>query len=63
MVWSAADLRNLLTDHGITTVLIGAHADNRYRLEVRHTVDVDFLVSSPPSSTFSSSRPSTNKVP
>jgi hypothetical protein len=46
VVWSAADLRNLLTDHGITTVLIGAHAANRYRLEVRHTVDVDFLASS-----------------
>lgn len=46
MAWSAADLRNLLTEHGITTVLIGAHAANRYRLEVRHTVDVDFLASS-----------------
>jgi hypothetical protein len=43
---SAADLRQLLADNGITTVLIGAHAANRYRLEVRHTVDVDFLASS-----------------
>jgi hypothetical protein len=42
---SAADLRRLLADNGITTVLIGAHAANRYRLEVRHTVDVDFLAS------------------
>jgi hypothetical protein len=36
---SAADLRRLLADNGITTVLIGAHAANRYRLEVRHTVE------------------------
>lgn len=27
-------------------MLIGAHAANRYRLEARHTVDVDFLASS-----------------
>ena len=46
MAWSAADLRALLAEHGITTVLIGAHAANRYRLEARHTVDVDFLASS-----------------
>jgi hypothetical protein len=30
---------------GIDTVLIGAHAANRFRVEVRHTVDIDFLVS------------------
>ena len=46
MASSAADLRQLLADNGITTVLIGAHAANRYRLEVRHTLDVDFLASS-----------------
>ncbi len=46
MALSAVDLRNLLAEHGITTVLIGAHAANRYRLESRHTVDVDFLASS-----------------
>ncbi len=39
MALSAVDLRNLLAEHGITTVLIGAHAANRYRLEARHTVD------------------------
>jgi hypothetical protein len=43
---SAVELRNLLAEHGIMTVLIGAHAANRYRLESRHTVDVDFLASS-----------------
>ena len=46
MALSADDLRALLDDHGVTTVLIGAHAANRYRLEVRHTVDVDLLTSS-----------------
>lgn len=46
MAFSAVDLRRLLAEHGITTVLIGAHAANRYRLESRHTVDVDFLASS-----------------
>ena len=46
MALSAVDLRNLLAEHGISTVLIGAHAANRYRLESRHTVDVDFLASS-----------------
>jgi len=46
VAWSAADLRNLLAEHGFTTVLIGAHAANRYRLEARQTVDVDFLASS-----------------
>ena len=46
MALSAVDLRDLLAEHGITTVLIGAHAANRYRLESRHTVDVDFLASS-----------------
>lgn len=43
---SSDDLRRVLADHGIDTVLIGAHAANRYRLEARHTVDVDFLASS-----------------
>ena len=46
MALSAVDLRNLLAEHGIATVLIGAHAANRYRLESRNTVDVDFLASS-----------------
>ena len=45
MALSADDLRSLLAKNGIETVLIGAHAANRYRLEVRHTVDVDFLAS------------------
>jgi hypothetical protein len=45
VAWSAADLRTLLAERGIDTVLIGAHAANRYRLEVRHTVDVDLLAS------------------
>lgn len=45
MVSSADDLRDALTARGITTVLIGAHAANRYRLEARHTVDVDLLAS------------------
>ena len=40
---SADDLRTALAAGGIETVLIGAHAANRYRLEVRHTVDVDLL--------------------
>lgn len=44
MALSADDLRALLEAHGIRTVLIGAHAANRYRLEVRHTLDVDLLV-------------------
>jgi hypothetical protein len=42
---SADDLRAVLAAHGIESVLIGAHAANRYRLEVRHTIDVDLLVS------------------
>jgi hypothetical protein len=42
---SAGELRRLLRDAGVQTVLIGAHAANRYRLEVRHTLDVDFLAS------------------
>lgn len=46
MASSADDLRRLLEARGIRTVLIGAHAANRYRLEVRHTVDVDLLASS-----------------
>lgn len=45
MASSADDLRAILTANGIATVLIGAHAANRYRLEVRHTVDVDLLAS------------------
>lgn len=45
MASSADDLRALLAASGIETVLIGAHAANRYRLEVRHTVDVDVLAS------------------
>lgn len=43
---SVDDLRRLLASHGIDTVVIGAHAANLYRLEVRHTVDVDLLASS-----------------
>lgn len=43
MVSSADELRGVLADHGIDTVLIGAHAANRYRLEARLTVDVDLL--------------------
>ena len=39
MALSAVDLRDLLAEHDITTVLIGAHAANRYRLESRHTVE------------------------
>ena len=42
---SADDLRSLLAKNGIETVLMGAHAANRYRLEARQTVDVDFLAS------------------
>lgn len=45
MASSADDLRAILAQHGIETVLIGAHAANRYRLEARQTVDVDLLVS------------------
>ena len=45
MAWSAADLRTLLAERGIDTVLIGTHAAYRYRLEVRHAVDVDLLAS------------------
>ena len=45
MALSADDLRAILADCGVETVLIGAHAANRYRLEVRHTVDVDVLAS------------------
>lgn len=41
---SAAELRQLLGELGIDAVLIGAHAANRYRLDVRFTADVDFLV-------------------
>jgi hypothetical protein len=40
---SADDLRQILSDCGIATVVIGAHAANRYRLEVRNTVDLDLL--------------------
>jgi hypothetical protein len=40
---SADDLRQLLADSGISTVVIGAHAANRYRLEVRSTIDLDLL--------------------
>ena len=36
---SADDLRQVLAENGIVTVLIGAHAASRYRLEARHTVD------------------------
>lgn len=43
---SVDDLRRRLRAAGIETVLIGAHAANLYRVEVRHSVDVDFLVSS-----------------
>ena len=46
MALSSDDLRALLEQHGIRTVLIGAHAANRYRLEARQTVDVDLLASS-----------------
>ncbi len=43
MALSADDLRQILSDHGISTVVIGAHAANRYRLEVRSTTDLDLL--------------------
>ncbi|MFN6121005.1 MAG: hypothetical protein ACK5CE_15415 [Actinomycetes bacterium] len=43
MALSADDLRQILSDHGISTVVIGAHAANRYRLEVRSTIDLDLL--------------------
>lgn len=43
---SVDDLRARLRAVGVETVLIGAHAANRYRLEVRHSLDVDFLASS-----------------
>ena len=43
MALSADDLRQILADSGISTVVIGAHAANRYRLEVRNTVDLDLL--------------------
>lgn len=43
MALSADDLRRVLADAGISTVIIGAHAANRYRLEVRGTVDLDLL--------------------
>lgn len=42
---SVDELRRRLEDVGIDVVLIGAHAANRYRVEVRHTLDVDFLAS------------------
>jgi len=45
VVSSVDDVRRLLGGVGIDTVLIGAHAANRYRVEVRHTMDIDFLVS------------------
>lgn len=45
MALSADDLRQILADSGISTVVIGAHAANRYRLEVRNTVDLDLLAS------------------
>lgn len=41
---SVAELRQLLGELGVDAVLIGAHAANRYRLDVRFTADVDFLV-------------------
>lgn len=43
---SVDEFRALLGDAGIGLVLIGAHAANRYRVEVRHTLDVDFLATS-----------------
>lgn len=45
MALSADDLRQILADSGISTVVIGAHAANRYRLEVRSTIDLDLLAS------------------
>lgn len=42
---SVDEARRLLEATGITLVLIGAHAANLYRVEVRHTIDVDFLAS------------------
>ena len=42
---SVDEARRLLEATGISLVLIGAHAANRYRVEVRHTIDVDFLAS------------------
>lgn len=43
MALSADELRQVLSDAGVATVVIGAHAANRYRLEVRGTVDLDLL--------------------
>ncbi len=45
MALSADDLRRVLAESGVSTVIIGAHAANRYRLEVRGTVDLDLLAS------------------
>jgi putative intracellular protease/amidase len=42
---SVVELRRRLEEAGIELVLIGAHAANRYRVEVRHSLDVDFLAS------------------
>ncbi len=39
MAFAADELRGVLTDLGINTVLIGAHAANGYRLEVRNMVE------------------------
>lgn len=43
---SVGDLRRRLSAAGIEIVHIGAHAANLYRVEVRHSVDVGFLVGS-----------------
>lgn len=43
---SVDELRRRLESIGVGLVLIGAHAANRYRVEVRHTLDVDFLATS-----------------
>lgn len=43
---SPTDLRRVLDEAGIATVVIGAHAANRYRLDVRLTRDLDLLARS-----------------
>lgn len=40
---SPGDLRGVLEEAGIKTVVIGAHAANLYRLDVRFTRDLDLL--------------------
>lgn len=40
---SVDELRARLRTAGVETVQIGAHAANLYRVEVRHSVEIDFL--------------------